>query len=68
MKIRAWKERPAVASIPLREAVICEDCQSVTATKNSKCSVCGSSAVWQLSTLTQHSRIDEIAEKLLRTC
>ena len=52
-------------AIRFGEAVLCEDCRRVTASKNSTCTSCGSAAIWSLSRVLEVSSIDAEVEKIL---
>lgn len=49
-----------VDSIPLAEAVFCENCQCVTRAKNGHCPVCESVAVVSLTVLLERSNPPEV--------
>jgi hypothetical protein len=51
MKLGLDTSRPAF--VPLRDAMLCIDCQFVSPAANSKCSICGSSRFVSLSQLLE---------------
>ena len=70
-----WERRRAVTNghgnidlIPLREAVVCEDCKVISRARHANCPSCGGAALWNLikviERLTQ-PEIDRIVENIL---
>lgn len=53
-------------SVPLVEAMLCEDCKEITASKKSTCAICGSTAIWPLTALLEPT-LDSIVDNILRT-
>jgi hypothetical protein len=42
---------PKFVSIPVEQAIYCENCETVSNSSNSRCGVCGSEAITRLSKL-----------------
>ncbi len=44
-KILEMRAEPAICSIPLHQAVYCENCNTISNSRPNRCGVCGSEAV-----------------------
>lgn len=60
------QEEEFLPSIPFDQAVLCEDCRRITASKYSRCTSCGSVAIWSLSRVLEAESVDAAVEKILR--
>lgn len=51
--------------IPMKEAVLCEDCHNITRAKGHKCLACGSTGIWNLGRVLDSLEVDVVVEKTL---
>jgi hypothetical protein len=63
------RKNPAVDLVPLAVALLCEDCDLISAGKNGRCAGCGSSATMRLAGILNDSemrRVGRIGQIRLR--
>jgi hypothetical protein len=58
-------KRKMPISIPIRKAVLCEDCREITASLHSTCPVCGSRALWPLAAILEKQEQELDLDQLL---
>lgn len=44
-KVKELRAQPIICSIPLRQAVYCENCETISNSRPDRCGVCGSESV-----------------------
>lgn len=49
--VQMLRTEPQFVSIPVEQAVYCENCETVSNSSNSRCGVCGSEAISRLALL-----------------
>lgn len=68
-----WFSSKRVATVPavgirLAEAMLCEDCKSLTAAKKSYCLRCGSTAVWPIASVLEEWQVKKVLEQFEVRC
>jgi hypothetical protein len=53
-KVLEIRTQPAICSIPLHQAVYCENCNGISNSRPYRCGVCGSEAVLRVEPILHH--------------
>jgi len=49
--VKMFRTEPCFVSIPVEQAIYCENCETVSNSTRRRCGVCGSEAIFSLATL-----------------